>query len=99
FKMSWSQFRKDLNGGDLQPPEWELAKVRAGGPAVLVASLLDDDPFKSIATKALSAGRLFKSMDEMTDDELVAICDYRAILRRARRRMELFVTQFSWGPP
>ena len=88
FKMSYQQFRlTDYSQG--QPPVWDLTKVRAEGAAFLVGSLAEDDPFMPIAASALAEGRLSGSMDELTDAELVAICDYqRGAVRRARRRME-----------
>jgi hypothetical protein len=93
--MSWQQFRMELSDGEVQPPRWEIAQARAQGPAFLVSALPDDDPFKPLAAKALADGRLAKSMDELTDDEVAAVCDYRAALRRARRRFEIAVTQFA----
>ena len=93
FAMSWQQFRLDLDGGSLDPPVWDLAKIRAEGPAFLVAALANDDPFKPLAAKALADGRLAKTMDELTDDEIVAVCDYRGASRRARRRIERSLAQ------
>lgn len=88
LKMAYQQFRlTDFTEGE--PPVYDLVKVRAEGPAFLVGSLPDDDPFKAAASDALNNGRLTKAMAEYTDDELVAICDYhRGAVRRARRRME-----------
>ena len=93
--MSWQQFRLDLDGGDMEPPAWDLTKIRAEGPASLVAGLPNDDRFKPLATKALTDGHLAKFMDELTDDELVAVCDYRGALRRARRRSEPALSQVT----
>jgi hypothetical protein len=93
--MSWQQFRMELNDGEVQPPQWDIAQVRAQGPAFLVSAMPDDDLFKPLAARALADGRLAKSMDELTDDEVAAVCDYRAALRRARRRFEPAVTQFA----
>ena len=100
FRMSWQQFRMDLDSGDVEPPVWNLAEVRAAGPAFLVASLPDDDRFKPLATRALEAGRLDGLIDALNDDELVALCDQRAAVRRARRRFERILTQLDpLGPP
>jgi hypothetical protein len=85
----------ELDDGEVQPPVWDIPQVRAQGAAFLVSALPDDDRFKPLATKALDDGRLSGSMDELTDDELVAICDYRAAVRRARRRFEPPLTQLS----
>ena len=100
FRMSWQQFRMDLDRGDVEPPAWDLAAVRGAGPRFLVDSLPDDDRFKPLAARALDAGRLTALMDGLSDDELTALCDHRAALRRARRRFERILTQLDpTGPP
>ena len=100
FRMPWQQFRVDLDAGDVQPPAWDLDAVRAQGPAFLVDSLPNDDRFKPLARRAHEAGLLAELMEGLDDDELVALCDYRAAARRARRRFERPLTQFDpQGPP
>ena len=95
FRMPWQQFRVDLDIGDVQPPAWDLAAVRAQGPAFLVDSLPDDDRFKPLARRALEADALGALMSALGDEELTALCDYRAAARRARRRFERYLTQFD----
>jgi len=92
--ISWQQFRMELDDGDTQAPIWDLAQVRAQGPDFLVASLADDDPVKPIASSAAAGGRFAKAMEQLTDEEIATICDYRAAMRRSRRRFEPVVTQF-----
>ena len=100
FRMPWQQFRVDLDAGDVQSPAWDLAAVRAQGPAFLVDSLPNDDRFKPLAQRAQEAGLLTALMDDLGDEELIALCDYRAAARRARRRFERVLTQFHpQGPP
>ncbi len=100
FRMSWQQFRMDLDRGDVEPPVWDLARVRGAGPAFLVDSLPDDHRFRPLAARALDDGRLTALMDGLSDGELTAICDHRAALRRARRRFERILTQLDpTGPP
>ena len=100
FRMSWQQFRMDLDRGDVAPPAWNLAAVRTEGPAFLVASLPDDDRFKPLATRALEVGGLDRLADTLSDDELRALCDQRAAVRRARRRFERILSQLDpLGPP
>ncbi len=100
FRMPWQQFRLDLDIGDVQPPAWDLTAVREQGPPFLVDSLPDDDRFKPLAQAALDAGGLGTLMSALNDEELIAICDYRAAVRRARRRFERYVTQIDpQGPP
>ncbi len=95
FLMSWQQFRMELDGGEVQPPRWNLADTRAQGAAFLVSTLPDDDPFKKAAATALAEGRLAEVMAGLDDDDVTAICDYRAAVRRARRRFEPVVSQFA----
>ena len=100
FRMPWQQFRVDLDAGDVQPPTWDLAAVRAQGTSFLVDSLSNDHRFKPLARRARGAGRLDALMAGLGDDELIALCDYRAASRRARRRFERVLTQFDpQGPP
>ena len=92
-RPTWQQFRLELDGGDVQPPEWDLQAVKAGGPAVLAESLLPDDRFRPLVDRALSDGRLSLDLSTLTDREIVELCDYRAALRRSRRRFERSMTQ------
>ena len=93
--ISWQQFRMELDDGDTQPPIWDLAQVRGQGPDFFVSSLPDDEPVKPIASSAAAAGKFAKAMEQLTDEELTTICDYRAAMRRSRRRFEPVVTQFA----
>lgn len=98
-KFSWPQFRLDLDGGNAPSPTWDIAKVRGIGPDFLLASLPADDRFKGIAAKAHEAGRFALVMSGLTDDEIVAICDYRAAIRRSRRRLERALNQLPGQGP
>lgn len=91
--MNWQQFRMELDDGEVRPPTWDAAQVRAQGAAVLVSSLPDDDLFKPLAARALADGRLAKEIDALTDEQLMALCDHRAAIRRARRRFEPALSQ------
>ena len=93
-KTIWQQFRMDLDDGEVQAPEWDLKKIRADLPAFVSASLPGDDPFAAHARK-LSAADLGKVGAALSDQQIVAVCDYRAAVRRARRRMERVLTQLS----
>ena len=100
FRMPWQQFRLDLDAGDVQPPAWDLDAARSQGPALLVDSLPSDHRFKPLAQRAQDEGLLTALLDDLGDDELMALCDYRAASRRARRRFERVLTQFDpQGPP
>lgn len=100
FRFSWQQFRMDLDRGDVEAPEWQLDEVRADGAEFLLATLPDDDRLRPLATLALDAGRLDVLMATLSDDDLRAVCDHRAAVRRARRRFERILSQLDpTGPP
>lgn len=95
LNVSWQQFRMELDDGDVQPPQWDLAQARSLGASLLAASLPDDDPLKALAAALDAKGGLAAVARDLTDQELTALCDYRAAVRRARRRFEPLVTQFA----
>jgi hypothetical protein len=95
FNVSWQQFRMELDDGEVQPPLWDVVQARNQGASLLVASLADDDPLKGLAARLAAEGRLGAIAEGLTDQELTALCDYRAAVRRARRRFEPLVTQFA----
>ena len=51
-RTPWQQFRLDLDGGDVQPPEWDLPATRQRGAAFLVESLVPDDRLRGLAEGA-----------------------------------------------
>jgi Calcineurin-like phosphoesterase len=95
LNVSWQQFRMELDDGEVQPPQWDLGQARSLGPSLLVSSVPDDDPLKPLAAKLDSDGGLAAVAADLTDQELTALCDYRAAVRRARRRFEPAVSQFA----
>jgi hypothetical protein len=95
LNVSWQQFRMELDDGDVQPPQWDLVQARSLGASLLAAALPDDDPLKALAAALDAKGGLAAVARDLTDQELTALCDYRAAVRRARRRFEPLVTQFA----
>jgi len=93
-KTTWQQFRMDLDDGEVQAPEWDLRRIRADLAGFLAASLPGDDPFAA-TVKTIAPGNFADTGAQLSDLEIVAICDYRAAIRRARRRMERVLTQLS----
>jgi len=91
-KTTWQQFRMDLDDGEVQAPEWDISRVRADPGAFMAASLPSDDPFAKVL-KTIAPDILSPVGSQLSDQEIVAICDYRAAIRRARRRMERVLTQ------
>ncbi len=98
-KTTWQQFRMDLDDGEVQAPEWDLARIRRDLPPFLAASLPGDDPFTTVLKHA-TAEELNAAGPTLSDEQIEAVCDYRAAIRRARRRMERVLTQLAGvGPP
>lgn len=98
-KTTWQQFRMDLDDGDVQAPAWDLARIRGDLAAFVSGSLPVDDPFIAIARNIAPANAAAVG-GMLSDQQIVAVCDYRAAIRRARRRMERVLTQLAGvGPP
>ena len=98
-KTTWQQFRMDLDDGEVLAPEWDLTKIRADLAAFVSTSLTADDPFAATA-QTLTPSALADIGTALTDHQIVAVCDYRAAIRRSRRRMERVLTQLAGvGPP
>lgn len=93
-KTTWQQFRMDLDDGEVQAPLWDLRRIRGDLAGFMAASLPGDDPFAP-TVKAIAPAQLAEAAAPLSDQEIVAICDYRAAIRRARRRMERVLTQLS----
>ena len=93
-RTTWQQFRMDLDDGEVQAPKWDLPRIKSDLGAFMAASLPRDDPFAPVAEK-IPAANLAETAAALTDRDIVAICDYRAAIRRARRRMERVLTQLS----
>jgi len=98
-KTTWQQFRMDLDDGDVQAPSWDIAQIRRDPAAFLSSSLPADDPIAPLVAKAIADERLKAVAADMSDAEITAVCDYRAALRRARRRMERILTQLAGVGP
>lgn len=98
-KTSWQQFRMDLDGGDVQAPAWDVQQIRGNLATFVAGSLPSDDPFAAVL-KNETAEQLSAVGAMLSDQQIVAVCDYRAAIRRARRRMERVLTQLPGiGPP
>ena len=92
FKMPWHQLRTNLEA-QVQPVDWDVEQIRRQGQTFLVESLPGDDPFRELVQEAAVSADFGLRIADLTDSEVAAICDYRAALRRARRRMEQGLTQ------
>jgi hypothetical protein len=102
LRTPWQGMRWDLDAaGDPIAVKWDVAKVRQQGAAFLTNMFVADDLIYPLVSKAAADGRLANTLAQMSDDEIVAVCDYRAAVRRSRRRNEGGLSQFvdRFGPP
>ena len=99
-RPTWQDVRTELDGGEIEPPTWDLAAVRRQGAGFFAEALVLDDPFRPLVDQAVKEGALTLDPISRTDRELVALCDYRATIRRHRRRLEHTMTQAAtFGRP
>ncbi len=98
-KTTWQQFRMDLDDGEVQAPAWDLERIRGDLAAFVSASLPRDDPFLA-GVKTIPPPIATAVGGTLSREQIIAVCDYRAAIRRARRRMERVLTQLAGvGPP
>lgn len=82
LKVSWEQFAQFL-GEEGEPPTWDVGEIRKKqGDRFLVESLPADSPLREAAFAALSDNTLSLRLADFSDDEIVAMCDRRAMQNR-----------------
>jgi len=82
FQVSWDQFYASL-GDKGEPAQWDVKLIREQeGDHFIIESLSKGDPFRVAAEKALKEGQLTLSIKDLTDDEIVMLCDKRAALKK-----------------
>jgi len=91
FKVSGNQFSKAL-GDKGAPPEWDVKQIFEQGEEFLVESLPTDHPFFNEAKDALAKGQLAKSFKQLSEKDIVAICDERATLVKLQSRTSTKLT-------
>jgi hypothetical protein len=83
----------------VQAPAWDLERIRGDLAAFVSASLPRDDPFLA-GVKSIPPPIAAAVGGTLSREQIIAVCDYRAAIRRARRRMERVLTQLAGvGPP
>jgi hypothetical protein len=93
-KPVWGQFRSDLEEDIGTPATWDLARARAQGPRLVAESFAADDPLRPWMVEALRSAPP-DALASLSDEELDSLCDYRAAVRRSRRRMERALSQMT----
>jgi hypothetical protein len=85
FGVSWEQFVQVL-GREGEPPRWDVARIRCEGDRFLVESLATDDPIRAVAEEALRTGRLPVSVSQLSDADIITLCDARAAMQEGQDR-------------
>jgi hypothetical protein len=73
---------KDMLGDTAAQPGWNIAETRKMGDRFLVESLDINDPVRAAAERALAAGQLGLTINDLRDDEIKQLCDVRAAQHR-----------------
>lgn len=81
-QVSWEQFKAAL-GGKEEALEWDVQAVRDQGDAFLLEMLPEGGGLRRAAGEALSTRSLGISLANLSLQEIVAVCDKRAVLRAA----------------
>jgi UDP-2,3-diacylglucosamine pyrophosphatase LpxH len=87
FKVSWDQFGAVLAGNE-DASTWDVEVIKAQGDRFLVESYPTDDPLRAAAERALAEKRLPISLQDLDDDQILAICDHRALLLDMQQKVE-----------
>jgi len=88
FDVSWEQI-KDFLGEKGEAPQWDVKRIREEiGDLFLVESLPKDDPFREAALIALKKNKLKLNLSDLSDDEIVTLCDKRAALKKMGKDIE-----------
>jgi hypothetical protein len=67
---------------------WDIQTIRAQGETFFVESIPKDDPLRPRVRGAIEQRKLNLRLEELSDAELVALCDYRAEERAKERPVE-----------
>ena len=81
FQVTGSQFVQSL-GPEKKGQRWDVEAARRQGDVFIVDSLEPDDPFRPAVKDAVTKGALPFHTKDFTPDEIVAICDRRAVLKK-----------------
>jgi hypothetical protein len=84
FNVTWNQFVQSLGNGE-QGPKWDIMEARKGGDELIVDSYAPDDPLLPAMRDAEKNGTLPLHTKNLTDDQIRALCDRRAIIQNRER--------------
>ena len=79
FQISWRQASHGL-GDEWSQGDWDIDHVRKiEGNRFIFESFSEDDPLRMIIKEAYERNSLRLSIDDLTDDEIRTLCDYRQL--------------------
>ena len=86
FDTSWEQFQRSLGRKDGVEPQWDVDHIRQKmGDRFLVESFPKDDPLRVEAETALGRKELGLSLKDLSNVEILEICDKRASLLEEKK--------------
>lgn len=81
-QISWSQLASNL-GGSADHPKWDIPQIRRNGVKFLAESIPKDDPLNAAARQQIAEGTFGLSIDDLSDEDIVEICNLRKVLSSA----------------
>lgn len=87
FQQSWEQFF-DILGKKGQSPNWDFDNIRLKGDRWLIECLPKNDPLRAKVEMLHKEGRLKLCLQNLSDEEIVTLCDYRLALIELARHNE-----------
>ena len=86
LQVSWEQMYQSLKEKKGEPAQWDVTKIREKeGNRFFIESFSQDDPFRAATEEALNKGNLKLSLDDLKEDEIIALCDKRAALKEMKK--------------
>jgi Calcineurin-like phosphoesterase len=81
-QISWDQLQSSL-GGSEDHPNWDLSAIRAKGSDFLADSVPKDDAVRDAAVDQTAQGTFGFSISDLSDDDIIEICNLRKVLADA----------------
>lgn len=81
-QISWDQLQSSL-GGSEDHPNWDLSAIRAKGSDFLANSVPKDDAVRDAAVDQTTHGTFGLSISDLSDDDIIEICNLRKALADA----------------
>jgi UDP-2,3-diacylglucosamine pyrophosphatase LpxH len=90
-QISWDQLGSSL-GGNQDHPDWDLAAIRRNGDSFLSDSMPRGDALRDAAVDQTNRGTFGLTIGDLSDDEIIEICNLRKVVIDADVKQQLTPT-------